>query len=82
MNKKILDRLQYIKEPEHLGSYSKDDCIFLLKNINGLITEQGNEEREGLNQSGVHYSEMLPIEYVPTEEYFKNRDLEPFSSRV
>ena len=71
MNKKILDRLQYIKEPEHLGSYSKDDCIFLLKNINGLITEQGNEEREGLNQSGVHYSEMLPIEYVPTEEYFK-----------
>lgn len=66
---KIEERLKHIKEPEPMGSYSREDCIFLLKNLNGMIKEQGNEEREGLNQSGTHYSEMLPIEYVPTEEY-------------
>lgn len=51
------------------GSYSKNDVIFLLKEITGLITEQSNEVRENAIQSGVHYSEMLPIEYHPTKEY-------------
>lgn len=51
------------------GSYSEDDVIFLLKEISGLIEEKGNEEREKAIQSGVHYSEMLPIEYHPTKEY-------------
>lgn len=53
------------------GSYSKDDVIFLLKEITGLITEMNNEYRENAIQSGIHYSEMLPIEYHPTEEYMK-----------
>ncbi|NLY44315.1 MAG: cysteine protease StiP family protein [Clostridiaceae bacterium] len=52
-----------------MGSYSRDDCIFVLKNINGMLKEQSNEEREKAIQRGVHYSEMLPIEYVPNEEY-------------
>lgn len=51
------------------GSYQARDVSFLLKNINGLISEQNNEFRENAMQSGVHYSEMLPIEYQPSKEY-------------
>ena len=51
------------------GSYSKEDVIFLLKDISNLIVEQDNEFRENAIQSGIHYSEMLPIEYTPTKEY-------------
>lgn len=53
------------------GSYSSEDVIFLLKEITGLIIEQSNEFRENAIQSGVHYSEMLPVEYHPTQEYMK-----------
>ncbi|MFB8733064.1 cysteine protease StiP domain-containing protein [Bacillus sp. SL00103] len=31
--------------------------------------EKSTEERERSIQSGAHYSEMLPIEYKPTESY-------------
>jgi len=51
------------------GSYSKEDVIFLLKDISNLIVEQDNEFRENAIQSGIHYSEMLPIEYNPSKEY-------------
>ncbi len=51
------------------GSYLPEDVIFLLKNINGLIVEKNNEVREKAVQGGTHYSEMLPIEYQPTQEY-------------
>ncbi|WP_338026067.1 cysteine protease StiP family protein [Abyssisolibacter fermentans] len=51
------------------SSYSKDDVIFLLKDIGELIKEQNNEQREQAIQSGIHYSEMLPIEYKPSEKY-------------
>ncbi|MGK0467837.1 cysteine protease StiP family protein [Clostridium sp.] len=51
------------------GSYSKEDVIFLLKDISNLIVEQDNEFRETAIQSGTHYSEMLPIEYTPSKEY-------------
>ena len=51
------------------GSYSKEDVVFLLKDISSLIVEQDNEFREKAIQSGIHYSEMLPIEYTPSKEY-------------
>lgn len=51
------------------GSYSENDAIFLLKEITDFITEQSNEFRENAIQSGVHYSEMLPIEYHPAKDY-------------
>lgn len=51
------------------GSYSKADVVFLLKDISTLIVEQDNEFRENAIQSGIHYSEMLPIEYTPSKEY-------------
>ncbi len=50
-------------------SYNKEDVVLLLKDITGMIVEKPTDEREKLIQSGVHYSEMLPIEYEPGEEY-------------
>lgn len=63
----LLKNYPEVPAPAHLGSYEANDVTFLLKEIN--IDEQGNEERERAIQSGKHYSEMLPIEYEPTEEY-------------
>lgn len=51
------------------SSYKADDVTLLLKDITGLVKPQPTEEREKLIQFGRHYSEMLPIEYVPTEKY-------------
>ena len=51
------------------GTYSKDDVVFLLKDISNLINEECNKEREMKIQSGTHYSEMIPIEYNVSEKY-------------
>ena len=53
------------------SSYKKEDVILLLKDITGLVKPQSTEERERLIQAGKHYSEMLPIEYVPTQKYME-----------
>lgn len=53
------------------SSYKEDDVILLLKDITGLVSPRPTKERERLIQSGRHYSEMLPIEYVPTREYME-----------
>ena len=55
------------------SSYSDEDVILLLKDITGMVQPQPTEEREKLIQAGKHYSEMLPVEYVPTEKYMQNR---------
>ncbi len=52
-------------------SYSPDDVTLLLKDVTGLVQPQPTEERERLIQSGRHYCEMLPIEYVPTPKYMQ-----------
>ena len=39
------------------------------KDITGLVEPQPAKVREKLIQSGKHYSEMLPVEYVPTDQY-------------
>ncbi len=52
-----------------MGSYSKEDVLFLLKDLSSIVLEQGNEDREKAIQSGVHYSEMLPVEYKPSDVY-------------
>lgn len=69
MNQLIKERAKHITEPTIMGSYSQEDCVFLLKDVTSLVKEQTNEEREAAIQSGTHYSEMLPIEYVPKQEY-------------
>lgn len=50
-------------------TYSPEDVIMLMQDVAGRVPVLDTAEREKLNQSGVHYSEMLPVEYVPTEEY-------------
>lgn len=52
-------------------SYSVNDVIILLQDLKGKVPILDTLEREKLNQSGVHYSEMLPVEYIPTEEYMQ-----------
>ncbi|WP_026801144.1 cysteine protease StiP family protein [Pontibacillus halophilus] len=58
-------------EIKRMGSYPDEDVTFLLKNLNGLMKEDDLAYRERAIQSGVHYSEMLPIEYEPSADYMK-----------
>lgn len=51
------------------GTYSNDDVIFLLKDISEKMYETSTMDKEELIQSGKHYSEMLPMEFEPSEEY-------------
>lgn len=52
------------------SSYSGSDVQWLLKNISDADLEAPLEEREEAVQSGAsHYSESLPVEYLPTDEY-------------
>lgn len=53
------------------SSYKEEDVILLLKDITGMVEPQSTKERETLIQSGRHYCEMLPIEYVPTKQYMR-----------
>lgn len=53
------------------GSYLPDDVEILLKDITGLVEPLPASEREPLIQRGVHYCEMLPLEYVPTGQYMR-----------
>lgn len=53
------------------STYKPDDVKILLKNITGLVSPLGTKEREKKIQSGVHYSEMLPLEYEPTQKYME-----------
>lgn len=53
------------------SSYKKEDVCLLLKDITGLVKPQPTAEREKLIQAGRHYSEMLPVEYVPTRRYME-----------
>jgi len=49
------------------GSYSRDDCIFLLKELDLELLSV--DEKEKRLQAGVHYSEMVSIENPPSAEY-------------
>lgn len=69
MNERIKQRALKVAEPMPMGSYPPEDCTFLLKDVSDMVVEQTNEEREAAIQSGTHYSEMLPVEYVPTDDY-------------
>lgn len=53
------------------STYNENDVILLLKDITGLIPRIGTAEREKLIQQGVHYSEMLPLEYEPSDAYLE-----------
>ena len=65
----------YWKGRKMRTSLKSDDCTLLLKDISGLIEPMNANERERLIQSGVHYSELLPVEYQPSAEYIKQFEL-------
>ncbi|WP_239617789.1 cysteine protease StiP family protein [Cohnella mopanensis] len=58
-----------IASPSVMGSYKPNDVVFLLKDLSNVALERGTEDREEAIQSGTHYSEMLPVEYRPSEAY-------------
>ena len=51
------------------STYHAEDVTILLKDITDMVEPMGTRQREELIQQGHHYSEMLPIEYEPTEKY-------------
>ncbi len=51
------------------SSFRPEDAVILLKDITGQVTPLPTKEREKAIQSGVHYCEMLPLEYEPSEKY-------------
>lgn len=53
------------------SSFLDKDVTLLLKDITGMVEPLNTEEREKRIQTGMHYCEMLPIEYEPSEEYMK-----------
>lgn len=65
-------------------SYSSEDVIILLKSLTGCMKPLDTQEREEKIQSGVHYSEMLPLEYKPTDDYMDiyNKSLETMSKET
>lgn len=64
------------------SSYRNKDVTLLLKDISGLVEPLDTKEREARIQSGVHYCEMLPLEYKPTQKYIEiyEKMLEVFSA--
>ena len=66
------------------SSFLKDDAELLLTDITGLVEPLPTSEREKRIQSGTHYSEMLPIEYRPTDDYIKiyEKSLEVFGQNT
>ncbi|WP_391572398.1 cysteine protease StiP family protein [Cohnella sp.] len=60
-----------LAQPSSIGSYKPEDVVFLLKDLSNVELERGTEDREEAIQSGTHYSEMLPIEYRPSDDYIQ-----------
>jgi len=60
-----------LSKPAKIGTYHVDDVLFLLKDLSDIVLEDTVVNRETKIQSGGHYSESLPIEYQPPEEYVK-----------
>lgn len=71
-------------KPDKMGSYKEEDVTFLLQDISKYVLERDTREREKLIQSGTHYSEMLPVEYQPNEEYISlfHKALDLYSKRI
>jgi hypothetical protein len=69
---------------EGRGTFLPEDVTLLLEDITGEIRPLPAEERERLIQSGVHYSEMLPLEHRLSARYLAEyyRALEDFSQET
>lgn len=56
------------------STYNPNDVTILLKDISGMVQPESTIDREKKIQSGTHYCEMLPIEYIPSNEYEQTYD--------
>lgn len=69
----VLHALPATKTPlsaPQFGSYAPADAQWLLKDLSKVELEAPTEEREeAIQQGGSHYSESLPIEYQPSDDY-------------
>lgn len=52
-----------------IGSFKRQDVELLLKDVSRDVEEKETGLREVLIQNGRHYSEDLPIEKIPSDEY-------------
>ena len=59
-----MDKKYWVK-----SSYDEHDVKVLLKDLSNCVKEVSVQESERLIQSGTHYSEMIPKEYKPSDEY-------------
>jgi hypothetical protein len=66
---------------ENRSTFRPEDVTLLLTDITGTIEPKPAAEREKLIQSGVHYSQMLPLEGRPSVQYLTeyHRALDNFS---
>lgn len=71
MNQAFLDKVRDLEKPNMPGSYNREDCVFVMKNVTEMVSELDTEEKEANISKGIHYSEMLPKEYLPTQDYLK-----------
>ena len=76
MNSKIINKfnqLEFLNNDKYVvqGTYTKDECTFLLKNMDGLIEDFSVEEREQLKRNGVPYYALMPKEEPIKESYNK-----------
>ncbi|GFN31541.1 phosphoribosyltransferase [Paenibacillus curdlanolyticus] len=69
LDRRLLERI--MAPPDLIGSYTPSDVTFLLKDLRDAKLEMPTEDKEEAIQSGVHYSEMLPAEYEPSEKYLQ-----------
>lgn len=51
------------------STFKPSDVVLLLKDITGLIEPLPADIREQNIQKGIHYCEMLPLEYRPSQKY-------------
>jgi hypothetical protein len=52
-----------------MSTFLPEDVTLLLTDRTGQMEAMPTEKRERCIQSGMHYSEMLPLEYTPSAEY-------------
>lgn len=58
-----------LRSREMRTSLKREDCELLLKDVTGQIAPMSPEERAAKMREGVHYCELLPEEYVPSDKY-------------
>lgn len=52
-------------------SLNKEDCRLLLKDVTGKIAPMSADNRQKHLHNGTHYCELLPEEFIPSEEYIR-----------